>query len=501
MADISKLTLPNGDSYDFKVYTDHIAPMMSKTFTGVIGTANNFANASFYFGKIIPSSFDAIWKIKFNYYSYTNNQELAKGYYELFISGSADALIATDTWNNQKSTSYRPIYNTLVYRATDAGIEAEYGHLLGWRLYSSWQPTTAASARTFEVEIVECVNCTFEFFDTPLKYANVPGTGETNYDGYSEINGTTQGRVRTGQDANDVNYRNRHYYNAQKVTASTPRYMLLVTKGYDDSRLVPITSVSNSTATTKQLTEEEFNPFGNIYYYDYTSIVAAGAVVNGTYLYKQSVVTITYSFNTGSTLVAGEPVYMVCVPQNNGLATLHTDPIANELPSTEDGLLYVFLGYAYDTNRIELEIDHPVYVFKNGKILEISGYSYVSDYAENAGDASTVNGHIVNSDVPANAEFTDTTYSAGSNITLTGTTFSLTKTNVVGALGYTPPEQDTTYELATTSSNGLMSAADKTKIDTLGAVYDATSETITLGLGTPALTITQNPTTGNLNIS
>lgn len=34
---------------------------------------------------------------------------------------------------------------------------------------------------------------------------------------------------------------------------------------------------------------------------------------------------------------------------------------------------------------------------------------------------------------------TNTTYSAGSNITLSGTTFSLTKANVVGALGYTPP--------------------------------------------------------------
>ena len=38
---------------------------------------------------------------------------------------------------------------------------------------------------------------------------------------------------------------------------------------------------------------------------------------------------------------------------------------------------------------------------------------------------------------------TDTTYSAGSNITLSGTRFSLTKANVTGALGYTPPTSDT----------------------------------------------------------
>jgi len=47
-----------------------------------------------------------------------------------------------------------------------------------------------------------------------------------------------------------------------------------------------------------------------------------------------------------------------------------------------------------------------------------------------SGDAGTVNGHAVNSDVPANAKFTDTTYS-----------------------------------VATTSANGLMSSTDKSKLD------------------------------------
>lgn len=59
----------------------------------------------------------------------------------------------------------------------------------------------------------------------------------------------------------------------------------------------------------------------------------------------------------------------------------------------------------------------------------------------------------------------NTTYSAGSNITLTGTVFSLTKANVVGALGYTPPTTNTTYSDATTSAHGLMTAADKTKLN------------------------------------
>lgn len=60
--------------------------------------------------------------------------------------------------------------------------------------------------------------------------------------------------------------------------------------------------------------------------------------------------------------------------------------------------------------------------------------------------------------------------------------------------------KDTTF-VATTSSNGLMSAADKTKMENIGALYDATTETISLSLGNNSITVNQNPTTGNLDIS
>ena len=53
----------------------------------------------------------------------------------------------------------------------------------------------------------------------------------------------------------------------------------------------------------------------------------------------------------------------------------------------------------------------------------------------------------------------------GSNITNTSGTISLTKANVTSALGYTPPTANTTYGNATTSSSGLMSSGDKSKLD------------------------------------
>ena len=57
----------------------------------------------------------------------------------------------------------------------------------------------------------------------------------------------------------------------------------------------------------------------------------------------------------------------------------------------------------------------------------------------------------------------------GSNITNSSGTISITKDNVTSALGYTPPTQDTTYSNATTSTAGLMSSSDKTKLDGIAA--------------------------------
>lgn len=55
----------------------------------------------------------------------------------------------------------------------------------------------------------------------------------------------------------------------------------------------------------------------------------------------------------------------------------------------------------------------------------------------------------------------------GSNINVTDGTISLTKSNVTSALGYTPPASDTVYNNATTSTAGLMSAADKVKLNSI----------------------------------
>lgn len=66
----------------------------------------------------------------------------------------------------------------------------------------------------------------------------------------------------------------------------------------------------------------------------------------------------------------------------------------------------------------------------------------------------------------------------------------LTKANVTTALGYTPPTTNTTYSAATTSAAGLMSAADKTKLD--GIATGATKVTVDSAMSDSSTNPVQN---------
>ena len=87
--------------------------------------------------------------------------------------------------------------------------------------------------------------------------------------------------------------------------------------------------------------------------------------------------TLGYSFNqTGAalTLTTNKPVYVKCAPQSDGSAIMDsTTPIVQDLPSTEDGKIYIYLGIAYSATAIELRLEHPVYYYKDGAIRRWTG--------------------------------------------------------------------------------------------------------------------------------
>lgn len=410
MADISKIKIPNGSEYDLKVYTDHIAPMMSKTFTGVVGTANTDVDCTFFFGTIRPTSWFDIWKIKYRVYVHitgtasTYNQ-YAEARSEATWFGSENTYQATHNLNHIHNTSYRPAYYNTIYNLKKAGFDAglNLGHALGIGLRYSWNAYSASYPREITVQILQCENCQFTFLDNMIKWTALPSFNTTNYDTYRQTDFASNGLQETS-DNNDVNYQNRIYYSnpGLKAYAAGGRYTITFTK--DNNYVLPITSTDNSySGGAKVYTTESFDPFGEIYYRNASGAIAAEAQIGNATLYRQIMVDARYSFTgvlngSSSVMAANKPVYIVCTPQSDGFVKLAENPLAFELPATEDGLFYILLGYSYNTYQFELLLNHPIYWYKDGKIRQYFGDPYI------------INGHTVNADVPSDAKFTDTTY-------------------------------------------------------------------------------------------
>lgn len=162
----------------------------------------------------------------------------------------------------------------------------------------------------------------------------------------------------------------RKYYSRYTVKSNLYRYMMCFVNTNDE--LIPANNISNSTATTKTLTTESFDIYKGIYYYYSLNTVTSGNLTGQGTLYQQfGVLDLRYSFNTGTTLIANKPIYLVVTPQSDGQVKLSSNPISQELPTETTNDLYVFMGKAYNTSSIELTIDHPVYTYTN-KLIEVN---------------------------------------------------------------------------------------------------------------------------------
>lgn len=170
-----------------------------------------------------------------------------------------------------------------------------------------------------------------------------------------------------------ISYQVRKNAGTVKTKTACYRYQLLFQQTEDT--WLTMNAVSNSTGTSKTMTTQAFNPFGPIYYYNRTSTVSAGSAVGATYLYTQIEFDLRYSFNSGSTLTSGKGVYVICDPQSDGSVKLSTSPapITQTLPTTADGKVYIYLGQASSTAKVELSPTHPVYYYAGGGVREWTG--------------------------------------------------------------------------------------------------------------------------------
>lgn len=163
-------------------------------------------------------------------------------------------------------------------------------------------------------------------------------------------------------DTNTIAYNVRTNASPGNMALALTRYKIIFTKR--DGTLLPSTQNSNSTGTSKTLNTDPFDPFQPIYYYSTTTGVSAGSAPSASYMYMQhSAIDLRYSFNAGSTLVAGKAVYLRCVPQTDGTVVLDgASCVIQRIPDTTSSKVYVYLGKAYSTYQIWLSPNHPVYI-------------------------------------------------------------------------------------------------------------------------------------------
>ena len=171
---------------------------------------------------------------------------------------------------------------------------------------------------------------------------------------------------------NTIGYQVRTNSSTRPVSDQCGRYRLLFSSA-DNTKWVPANTSSSTNATSSRaVNQRPIDPFGEICYYSYTTVYAAGTNVGASYQWSQNVLNLGYSFNrTGAalTLTYPAPVYIKCAPQTDGSAIIDADtPYVQALPSTADGKIYIYLGKAYSATNIELVEHHPVYEYKDGQV-------------------------------------------------------------------------------------------------------------------------------------
>lgn len=201
------------------------------------------------------------------------------------------------------------------------------------------------------------------------------------------------------------------------------RYQLCFTNSITGG-LVPYNEVNNATTNyTKTLNDTPFDPYGPIYFYSSTTTVNAGSNVAAGALFQHINFDCRYSMNIQSDGTSGttaltpyKPVfikakydkesgYAVLYPNSSSSNYLERSSIVQELPITDPTIynsrgeidtefIYIYLGRASSKYQIELDVNHPVYKWRNNfhtmlPFVCSSFFSEVAQYAQYAYNCNT----------------------------------------------------------------------------------------------------------------
>ena len=193
--------------------------------------------------------------------------------------------------------------------------------------------------------------------------------------------------------AYDTNNNDRAYilYHSGAFVADSAVYRYQLLFQMDENKFTPLNNANNVTGTTKtMLTNVEFDPFGEILYWESTSTINANGTITSQTGKNSFNCDLRYTFNCGQALTAHKPFYLKVSLQSNGKVKIaNASPWVQALPTTADGYLYIHLGRTYSTYQLSLYPIHKVYFHDGTKIVELKNLPLAS---------STVNGYMSASD-------------------------------------------------------------------------------------------------------
>ena len=381
------------EAFDGTYYDDLL--VTSKTFTNVLSTnADSDAACIFYLIKARQSSWDTPAILRYRIHIYCPDHLEYNTYADvtLFIHRGASSYLSQQTFY---STSYRPVYYHYWGRLTAAGYSNanNYSNIAGISLRYSNNSATTGYQRTIEIQVLEHHNCTFEFFDTATLYANVPGTGSTNY------NVTNAGFTGTGV-IPDSNTYDRTYLNERPYAGSNGVKQYSLCAYNKDGKLESFTTSSGTGTSKAYYTAGQFQYKPNIYYYSGSGNIAANALIAASCIYP-IITAFDMRYSANVTTSAGFTSYKCVYLEIEFDADGYWHPTTTGFTQTlTSGNYYIFMGVAPNTYQISLQPQHPVFYYDGTNLIDADLYR-----AQQSIPSDTITG---TGTVGSIAKFTDT---------------------------------------------------------------------------------------------
>ena len=167
-----------------------------------------------------------------------------------------------------------------------------------------------------------------------------------------------------------------------------------------DGKFYPVTE-GGSTGNTNAVSTAELRIGGTILHYERSTDVNAGSNYGAYYLYESCYFSSMEYWNNRDAgwATAYRPWYLVATINSNGNFVLdntsYTSFLTQDLPTSDDGKYYIRGGWMNDDyDDFRLEVNHPIYVYKNGAVREWSGYANSDRILEVTGSSATGSGQL-----------------------------------------------------------------------------------------------------------